>query len=210
MKHKDSDELLKELKNKYTLMSKYYRKFGYDFMRIFMHHDINLENIIKHNLFCEPEKTEEYFVFFENEILITWKLKREFIYVYENLKEEKTMDYKDFEDGESVNQFGLDDKAIFQFFNKQVEVKIVGFDGDDYVIKLGKGKYMPAAIGQLSKPKKPDELEKGNKFKDYSGNTVEVLARENSAVNVVYYFGRTNSENIDTWTHHDVDKIIYD
>jgi thiamine kinase-like enzyme len=59
MKIEDCDELLKELKNKYTLMSKYYRKFGYDFLQIFMHHDINLENIIKHNLFCEPEKTEE-------------------------------------------------------------------------------------------------------------------------------------------------------
>lgn len=146
MKHKDSDELLKELKNKYTLMSKYYRKFGYDFMQIFMHHDINLENIIKHNLFCEPEKTEEYFVLFENEILITWKLKRKFIYVYENLKEERTMDYKDCDMSMKVKYTAKNNSGVFE---EGEILTIEGFNGRGEVKANGKWVY-PENIEPLS------------------------------------------------------------
>ncbi|TDO77707.1 hypothetical protein DFR79_13239 [Halanaerobium saccharolyticum] len=113
-------------------------------------------------------------------------------------------------------QFGIGDEAIFQFFDRQVKVKIVGYDGDNYVIKLGEDNYITAARGQLSTPKKPDELEGGDKIKDKHGNEYKIIKRAKDYYNnkIVYFCRIINDEQFEgkltVIFAHCVDEIIYD
>ena len=113
-----------------------------------------------------------------------------------------------------ANKFEVGDEVIWHNY----KVKIWGIRYDDevnmyeYAIEDNKDNCGRTIVfeGELSPLKKPDELEVGDKFKDYSGDTVTILAKENNAVNITYYFGKTNSENIDVWSHLGVDEIIYE
>jgi len=113
-------------------------------------------------------------------------------------------------------QFGIGDEAIFQFFDRQVKVKIVGYDGDNYVIKLGEDNYITAVRDQLSTPKKSDELESGDKAKDKHGNEYKIIKRAKDYYkNEIVYFCRIiNDEQFEgkltVIFAKCVDEIIYD
>lgn len=116
-------------------------------------------------------------------------------------------------DVEPINKFEVGDEVIWK--NNRVEIWGKRYDEDlkDYEYAVVNPETFERQMvweNDLFPLKKKDELEVGDKFKDYSGNTVKVLARENNPVNITYYFGRTNSEKIDVWTYYDVREIIYD
>ena len=115
---------------------------------------------------------------------------------------------------EPANKFKVGDKVIYRYYHGKIcdKVRYCGEDSKgNPIIEYDNG-YVTDNVdySELSPLKKPDELEVGDKFKDYSGDTVTILAKENNAVNVTYYFGRTDSENIDVWNEYDVKEIIYD
>ena len=111
---------------------------------------------------------------------------------------------------ELVNQFEVGDEAIW-YKDVNLKVNLRGYKKDgNAIIETKDGEIYSTDLNNLSPLKKPDELEVGDKFIAPNGEEVEVIARENNTVNVVYYFVKDDIYNLDLISHHNIREIIYD
>ena len=123
---------------------------------------------------------------------------------------------------ELVNKFKVGDEILFNnSCDQSWEGKIWGIankkdarDDCKYGIEINrKGviNNLLAKESNLSPRKKQDELDVGDKFRDYASKIVKVLAAEYcESKNKVIYFGKKDNGFVGVWSEVEVEEIIYD